>query len=168
MPIERQIADVFQFSEQTWARHANPWSVWTRTGSLILLVIAVWSRAWIGWWSLVSVAGVLLWIWLNPRLFPVPSSTNNWASKAVLGERVWLNRDQISVPTPHRVAPNILAVIAMLGSVIVIYGLVIFEVWPTVAGLCISGLGKMWMLDRMVWLYEEMKDATPEYRSWLY
>ena len=29
-------------------------------------------------------------------------------------------------------------------------------------------LGKMWFLDRMVWLYEDMKDTTPEYRSWLY
>jgi hypothetical protein len=29
-------------------------------------------------------------------------------------------------------------------------------------------LGKLWFVDRMVWLYEDMKDATPEYRSWLY
>jgi hypothetical protein len=26
--------------------------------------------------------------------------------------------------------------------------------------------GKLWYLDRMVWLWEEMKDATPEYRGW--
>ncbi|MGH1393463.1 MAG: DUF6653 family protein [Trichormus sp.] len=29
-------------------------------------------------------------------------------------------------------------------------------------------LGKLWYLDRMVWLYTEMKDINPEYRSWLY
>ena len=27
---------------------------------------------------------------------------------------------------------------------------------------------KSWFNDRMVLLYEEMKDASPEYRSWLY
>ncbi|MGC8844762.1 MAG: hypothetical protein ACP5QY_02840 [Candidatus Hydrogenedens sp.] len=23
-------------------------------------------------------------------------------------------------------------------------------------------------MDRMVWLYEDMKDAMPEYKNWLY
>jgi len=28
--------------------------------------------------------------------------------------------------------------------------------------------GKLWFLDRMVWLYEEMKELHPPYRRWLY
>lgn len=28
--------------------------------------------------------------------------------------------------------------------------------------------GKVWFLDRMVWLYEDMKEVTPEYSGWLY
>jgi hypothetical protein len=27
-------------------------------------------------------------------------------------------------------------------------------------------LGKLWFADRMVWLWENMADATDEYRSW--
>jgi hypothetical protein len=29
-------------------------------------------------------------------------------------------------------------------------------------------LGKSWFLDRMVRLYDEMKDAYPQYKKWLY
>lgn len=30
-----------------------------------------------------------------------------------------------------------------------------------------ANLGKSWYLDRMVWLYEDMKDL-PEYKKWLF
>jgi len=29
-------------------------------------------------------------------------------------------------------------------------------------------LGKTWYMDRMVWVYEDMKDERPQYREWLY
>ena len=35
-------------------------------------------------------------------------------------------------------------------------------------GLSVTMLGKLWFLDRMVWLYEDMKDTSETYRSWLY
>ena len=40
--------------------------------------------------------------------------------------------------------------------------------WPTIFGVALTALGKLWFVDRMVWLYEDMKDARPEYRAWLY
>ncbi|MBX9255391.1 hypothetical protein H1Q63_15855 [Desmonostoc muscorum CCALA 125] len=48
----------------------------------------VWSRVWLGWWSLIPVTIAVLWMWLNPRIFPKPQSTYHWISKGVLGERV--------------------------------------------------------------------------------
>ena len=39
-------------SDETWRRHANPWSVWTRYAAFPLLVVAVWSYHAIGWWAL--------------------------------------------------------------------------------------------------------------------
>src|SRR5687767_10226355 len=101
MAYERAMAQAFGMDEGTWARHANPWSVWTRYTVLPLLMLAIWSRVWLGWWSIVPVLLTLLWAWLNPRLFPVPSSTNNWASMAVLGERVWMNRGKVPLPQHH-------------------------------------------------------------------
>ena len=34
-------------------------------------------------------------------------------------------------------------------------------------GAAVSYAGKLWFCDRMVWLYEDMKDRDPQYRSWL-
>ncbi len=168
MTLEKRIANLFRMSDEVWQRHTNPRSVWSRTTALPLLVVAVWSRAWWGWWSLVPVAIALFWIWVNPRLFPKPASTNNWASKAVLGERVWSDRDRVPVPQHHRRVPHILNLISGLGLPFLIWGLVAFHFWSVLLGVCLVNLGKFWFLDRMVWLYEDMKDATPEYGSWLY
>ena len=70
MAAVQKIADFFQMTDDVWARHANPWSVWTRYMALPLLIMAIWSRVWLGWGSLMPIAIVLLWIWLNPRVFP--------------------------------------------------------------------------------------------------
>ncbi|MEM8780185.1 MAG: DUF6653 family protein [Cyanobacteria bacterium P01_G01_bin.49] len=115
MNIERMIANSFKMDEETWLRHANPWSGITRFTVLPLLILAIWSRVWLDWFSLIPVAIALLWTWLNPRVFPQPKSTNNWMSKAVLGERVWLNRDNISVPHHHQTVPNLLNLVSASG-----------------------------------------------------
>lgn len=168
MTLESKMAAAFSLSEATWMRHANPWSVWTRNTALPLLILAIWSRVWLSRWSLIPIAGAILWIWLNPRIFPQPDSTNRWTSKAVFGERVWLNRDKIPVPQHHHRVPNILSSVAALGIPFVIWGLVDLQVWPVLLGSVLIHLSKLWFLDRMVWLYEDMKDKTPEYQSWLY
>jgi hypothetical protein len=48
------------------------------------------------------------------------------------------------------------------------WGLYALAIWPTLSGMALIMLGKLWLVDRMVWLYEDMKNASPEYRSWLY
>jgi hypothetical protein len=57
--------------------------------------------------------------------------------------------------------------ISIIGVAILAYGLVVLEIWPTVARAVIAILGKTWYVDRMVWLYEDMKHI-PEYKKWLY
>jgi hypothetical protein len=37
-----------------------------------------------------------------------------------------------------------------------------------VLGVALAYLGKSWYLDRMVWLYEDMKEKNELYRSWEY
>ena len=153
--------------DATWRRHANPWSVWTRATVLPAVILAVWSRAWLGMWSLVPVGCAVLWMWLNPRVFPPPRSTDNWASRGVLGERVWLNRRTVPVPIHHRVAPHVLHAITAVGTVFVVWGLIELAIWPTALGAALIYCGKLWFLDRMAWLFRDMQER-PEYRSWLY
>lgn len=163
---ESMIARLFAMSEDAWLRHASPWSVWTRiTTCLPLLVLAIWSRAWLGWWSLPFVAAAVLWIWLNPRVFPKPRSTDNWASQGVLGERLWLNRRNVPIPSHHRIAPNVLSGIGALGLVPLVYGLWRLDFCATLIGMILVYAGKLWFIDRMVWLYRDMsgvRDADPQ------
>jgi len=162
------IANFFHMDNDTWKGHANPWCFWTRLTVIPLLFLAIWSRVWLGWWSLALVIAALLWNWFNARIFPAPKSTRNWISKSVFGERVWINRQQVPVPAHHRVAPNLLTGLSAIGAIIAFWGLWTLNLPLTLLGLLLINIGKLWFLDRMVWLYEDMQTATPEYARWLY
>ncbi len=147
---------LFRLNDETWKRHANPWSVISRNTALPLLIIAFWSRVWFGWWALIPVTLALVWTWLNPRFFSEPDSFDHWTSKAVCGERLWMNRDQVPVPSHHRQTPLILSVLSGVGMILVIWGVLYFEIWPTLLGATVVYMSKLWFLDRMVWLCEDM------------
>jgi hypothetical protein len=168
MDWDRAVSAAFGMTDEVWRRHANPWSVWTRVPLIPLMALAVWSRVWIGGWALVPFASLVIWTWLNPRIFPPPASTRNWASKGVLGERVWLARDRHPIPDHHRRATILLSVLIFLGTPLLIWGLYALAIWPTLLGAVIIVLCKLWFVDRMVWLYEDMMDQVPEYKCWHY
>ncbi|MGD8400643.1 MAG: hypothetical protein PVH64_06875 [Bacillota bacterium] len=167
MTMERKLAAIFHLTDENWLRHANPWSVGTRYTVLPLMAAAFWSRVWLGWWYLVPAGLSLIWVFLNPVLFDKPRSTNNWASKSVLGERVYINRDQIAIPKHHQALPPFLNVLAGVGMIMAIWGLVALNIWLTISGILLAYLGKSWYLDRMVWLYEDM-GCINEYQQWFY
>jgi hypothetical protein len=50
----------------------------------------------------------------------------------------------------------------------VAYGLIMFDLPTTIAGILITSVGKAWYIDRMVLLFEDMKHRNPEYASWEY
>jgi len=167
MTKEKAIAKLFNLSDENWMRHANPVSVATRYSVLPVIVLAFWSRVWIGWWCAIPAALSLAWMFFNPVFFPKPKSTDNWASKSVLGERVWMNRKEIPVPERHRRLPEILNLVSSIGMILAIYAIVALDIWPAITGVALAYLGKSWYLDRMVWLFEDMRDR-PEYGKWLY
>ena len=167
MTVESRIARIFKLTDDNWLRHANPWSVRTRYSVLPLLALAFWSRVWLGWWCILPVALAIIWMMVNPILFHAPASTKSWESRSVLGERVWANRDRVPVPEHHEGVLRILNGISSLGMLLAVWGVVALSLWPTVAGVALAYVGKSWYLDRMVWLYEEMKHV-PEYGAWLY
>lgn len=167
---EHRVAKLFGLEGETWIRHANPLSVWTRFAVLPLLTVSVWSRAWIGWWSLVPVALSLLFMMVNPLLFSKPRSTRNWASKGVFGERIWVERNQVTIPDQFKDSrvPTVTYACQIVGIAVLAWGLVELELVATVAGVLIVQSAKAWYIDRMVLLFEDMKTRHPEYAAWEY
>jgi hypothetical protein len=169
LTIERKIANIFQLTPDNWMRHANPWSVWTRYSVLPLIILAFWSRIWIGNLFWIPATASILWIFFNPIFFKKPKSTRNWASKSVMGERVYLNRDKIAIPKIHQSGIlKILNFISFTGMVLSIWGIIELHIWLSILGTALAYLGKSWYLDRMVWLFEDMKNDNEEYKSWDY
>ncbi len=164
---EQKLSALFQFNEDVWLKHANPWSVYTRALSSPLLVIGVWSRQWIGWYCLIPIAIVMLWIWLNPRLFPAPKSFNNWASKSVMGERLLANDPPKALLDYHKPMRNLLNSLSGVGFLLMVLGLIWLHIWLTIIGVLLQIIFKFWYLDRMVWLMESAAAKNPEYQSWI-
>ena len=167
--LERNVAEVFGLTGDRWMRHANPISVWTRFSVVSLFAISIWSRDWIGWWCLIPLAGSALWMVINPLLFAVPTSTRNWASKAVFGERIWVDRTSRDIPAQFRSrVPNLANAFSCIGVPMLAGGLVVLDVWLVVAGIVIIHGGKLWYLDRMVLLFEDTKQGDATVASWEY
>ena len=160
--------DIFKAAEQlmamddgSWQQHANPLSIFTRFTCLPLIALAIWSRAWIGEWSLLPLSAALLWTWLNPRLFGPPTSFDNWASRGVLGERIFLNRAEESIAEHHVRMAYILTSLSAIGTIILTYGLIVLDLWAVLCGLFMSIGPKVWFVDRMVWIWFDQQSPIP-------
>ncbi|MBT8153487.1 hypothetical protein KMP13_06175 [Epibacterium ulvae] len=159
-------AHSMSMTEDSWQRHANPLSVYSRMSILPLLTLAVLSRAWLGWGALVPIALVAVWTWWNPRAFSAPKTTKSWAAHGTFGERVMLNHAEIPVPDHHMSWARALAALAGVGIIPWVYGLWQLDFGFILLGLAVTMGGKIWFVDRMVWLYQDMKSASPTYAGW--
>jgi hypothetical protein len=158
MPLDR----LFWLDAAAWRRHANPWSVWTRVATFPVIVLAGWSAHWIGWWALLPGALVLVWTYLNPRLFPAPAHFDSWASQVTLGERLWLQPGRPAVDGAHVRPVKLLTALSATGLPVVGAGVVLQGPGWTLFGTALVMLGKLWFCDRMVWLYRDARRARPE------
>ena len=67
-----------------FARHANPWSAWSRWATTPLILLPVWRRSWR------DAAWVTAWFAVNPVVFPAPTDLSAWSTRAMLGEEQWI------------------------------------------------------------------------------
>jgi len=139
-----------------WRRHANPWSVWTRFAAIPAMLLAVWSRVWLGWWALVPVAVVVIWLVINPVVFRPVDEPTAWVSKAVYGEQIWLT-ERNRVPVAYRTMLTRLIAAGLAGFLFIIWGLWKLDAWPTVYGATLVVFAQLWRIDRMSLLYDELQ-----------
>ena len=169
MKLAKKVSGAFGLKDESWTRHSNPASVWTRFSVLPLLVVSIWCRKWIGRRFVVPLGLSTAWLFANPLFFKPPRSTKNWASKAVFGERIWVNQDRSELPDQfNSVMPNVASAYQAIGLAPLAYGLSKLKLGPTVGGILIVQGGKLWYLDRMVLLFDEMKTRDAEYARWEY
>ena len=153
-------------NDRIWARHANPWSVYSRIWGGVFIFFAIWGAHWIGWLAAAPIALAVAWVWINPRLFPPPKTADSWATKGVLGERAFINRKTVHIPFGFQRAGWATTGFAMFFLLLFAYGLITGAFWTGLAGWFGALTAKLWFFDRMAWLWEEMKDSHPMYRAW--
>ncbi|MEP3349107.1 MAG: DUF6653 family protein [Marinomonas sp.] len=158
MNLNKLLLNIFSLNDENWLKHANPCSVWSRFATLPFVVLAVWSRVWIGWYCLIPVALLMIWIVINPTLFKKPKTFERWSSRAVLGERIYMKRKETPIPSKHKLPIFILNILQTISGLILVYGLWDLNVYLTLHGITSIYLSKMWFLDRMVWLYEDVME----------
>jgi Family of unknown function (DUF6653) len=159
MNIMSKVASAFGMSDEAWKRHANPWSVWTRFAAIPLAILSIWSRVWLGWWCLVPIDAVIVWLWLNPHVFAPVETPTSWAAKGIYGEKLWL-RQRSRIPADDRAVLRLLIGVGGAGFALLALGLVRLEVWPTVFGATLLVLAQLWRIDKFVVLYEQSRAHT--------
>jgi len=157
MDILAGIAGLFRRTDEAWSRHANPWSVYTRPAAIPAMVLAIWSRVWFGWWALIPVAAIVVWLLLNPHAFAPVREPRSWAAKGIYGEKLWLHH-RSEVPLGYRAVFRWLALPALAGFALLAWGLVRLAIGPTMFGAPLIVLTQLWRIDRLGMLYEASRE----------
>lgn len=76
-------------------------------------------------------------------------------TRGVLGERIWLARRERPISPHHAKAAKCLAILSGLGLPPLAWGLWAYDIWAVISGIAIISMGKLWFLDRMVWLFQD-------------
>jgi hypothetical protein len=100
-PLKRLTRKVFE-------HHSNPWSAWTRLLSTPLVLVPFWTRSWR------HGALVGAWLLLNPIVFSEPKDDSAWATRAMLGEEMWIAKR----PLDKAMAVNVAASAFGIGGVV--------------------------------------------------
>jgi hypothetical protein len=96
-----------RLTREVFRHHSNPWSAWTRLFSAPLIFVPIWTRSW--------KQGAILGVWLiaNAIAFPEPKSESAWATRAMLGEEMYIAER----PLDRAMALSIGATVFGLGGV---------------------------------------------------
>lgn len=124
-----------------WERHANPWSGATRILTYPFLLLTIWYHNWY------ALAIVLVWVVLNPFVFPKPKKHDNWLSKGVMGEKIWTEHWRWD----FSLFLNFLNALCFIPALYTAY---MNYLWPMLYFATLSFIFKLWFFDRMAAYYK--------------
>lgn len=134
-------------SDKTWKRHANPWSGWTRVLAMPLLAAGLYFHS---YWIL---GLTIVWLIINPVVFPRPKSVDNWMSKGVIGEKLYFEDGK----KLRRDLPTVLNLLNIPLFLMFIYFGWQQELIPLILSGLLIMVVKFWFIDRMVRLVDDKK-----------
>lgn len=103
---------------------------------------------WLQNWYLLLL--LLAFFAINPVLFPEPKNKENWMSKSILGEELWIKQGLF-----QKDFPTLLNLCNGIFFFIMIYGAYNKLLEVTIFSAILSSVFKLWYLDRMVRMYED-------------
>jgi hypothetical protein len=149
---------ITSLSEQVWPRHANPWSVVTRFAAIPAMIMAVWSREWLEWWSLLPIGMVVVWLAINPFAFSRIEKPVHWISKGIFGERLWLTGAcQIS----NRSTLRVLVFLGVVGIVVMAWGLYAYNVTACALGAIVTTVAQLVRIALFARIYDVHSTSIP-------
>lgn len=77
---------------------------------------------------------------------------------------MWSKRDHHPVPDRHRTVPHVLNFVAFTGLPFVVWGVIALDVWPAIFGLALIIGAKLWYIDRIAQLCDDVTRERPDLR----
>lgn len=147
---------------------AGALSTYTKIIAPALLTATLWSHVSLG--MMTAIVATSLAIVCLILLQRIPAKRNGkcgWAKSVGLGERIWLNR--LSVPIPSQLGARIttLYVVFWLGSLIALLGGATASPVLAATSLAVAYCTQFVCFHKLIQLFRQMKDKAPLYRFWL-
>ena len=85
----------------------------------------------------------------------------SWVARGIYGEKLWLNEPE-SVSSDCQSVLRWLIIPGVAGILLLVWGLVQLDLWPTIFGATLVTLAQPWRIDRLGLFYEERKWADAD------
>lgn len=142
------------WEDRRWAGRSHPLCVYSRLAAALALIVVLTTHRSLGVYALVPVGICLFFILVNPFVFPAPEDDKSWATRSVLGQRLWRKRE-----APGWDVPSVSRVVSALVYFIALWLAVESQLGEAVMlGLIALGL-KLVYLDWMARYYLRAKSA---------
>lgn len=99
--------------DRRWAGRSHPLCVYSRLGAAYFLVLCVYTYRWWNVQAIWPIGLCLFFILINPYIFPAPRTQQAWATRAVLGQRLWHGLQQWDLPTLCRIGSSLTYFLAL-------------------------------------------------------